>query len=148
MADVRALLVGIIGGLITYYAAKIIDRYLARRTIRSRQRQIEQLAKEIQLLERLGVTDRALLLFAFKMLFPLIGVAAVGVALSVARPCLSAPADDPTQWILLMFSVVIAIMAFSATNVIQKLEDPEPSLAKLRQKMRELQGTDDPPPPG
>jgi len=143
MADLRALLVGILGGLVAYYAAKGIDRYLARRTIRSRHRQIEQLTKELHLLVKLGVTDRALLLFAFKLLFPLIGVAAVGMAGSVARSFLSGPPDDPTPLILLLVSVVIAILAFYATSVFQKLEDPEPSLAKLHQKLRELQGTDD-----
>jgi len=143
MADFRALLVGIVGGIIAYYATKGIDRYLARRVIQSRQRQIKQLTLELRLLEKLGVTDRSLLLFAFRMLFVLMGFAAVGVAGAVAVPFLNAPADNLAPFILLLVSVLIAFLAFYSASMLRRLEDPEPTLAKLRQKLRELQDGDD-----
>jgi hypothetical protein len=37
----------------------------------------------------------------------------------------------------------IAVLAVYAANVFQKLEDPEPTLAKLHQRLRDLKGMDD-----
>jgi hypothetical protein len=145
--DLRALLIGILGGIIAYYATKGIDRYLAGRTVRSRRRQIKQLTQELQLLERLGVTDRSLLLFAFRMLFPLIGLAALGVASWAGLSLRNRPMDDTIQMIFII-SIFIGFVAFYASSVFRKLEDPEPKLEKLRQKLRELQGMDDQSPTG
>ncbi len=143
MSDLHTLLVGILGGIIAYYATKGIDRCLIRRTIRGRQRQITQLSQELQLLEKIGVTDRALLLWALGLLFALIGVAAVGVAGSVAPSWLSGPPDNGIRTILLLVSVVIAMLALYASSIFRRLEDPEPTLERLRWKLRELQGLDD-----
>ena len=144
MSDLRALVIGILGGIIAYYAARGIDRYLALRTIQGRQRQIQQLTYELQLLERLGVTDRSLLLFAFRMLFPLISLVAIGMA----GWALSQPLDSPAGLLLFLVSVIIVIVSLYASIVFRKLEDPDPTLAKLRQKLRELQGMDDQSPNG
>jgi sterol desaturase/sphingolipid hydroxylase (fatty acid hydroxylase superfamily) len=148
MSDLRSLLIGIIGGIVVYYATRGINRYLARRTIRGRQRQIKQLTQELQLLERLGLTDRSLLLFAFRMLFPMIALAAVGMAGWLALSLLTGPPYSATALIFLLLSVFIAIIAAYASSVFKKLEDPEPTLANLRQKLRELQAMDDRPPNG
>ncbi len=144
MSDLRALIVGILSGIIAYYATRGIDRYLARRTLRGHQRQVKQLTYELQLLERLGVTDRSLLLFAFRMLFPLIGLVAIGMA----GWALSQPLDSPAGLLVFLVSVMIVILSLYASSVFRKLEDPDPTLAKLRQKLRELQGTDDQSPSG
>jgi hypothetical protein len=125
-----------------YYSIKGIERYLARRTIRGRQRQIEQLVGELRLLERLGVADRALLLFAFQMLFALLGLAASALASSLVLPFLHAAPGDPVPVIEFIVAFVIAILAFYAASVFRKLEDPQPTLAKLRDKLRTL-GADD-----
>lgn len=148
MSDLRSLLIGILGGIIAYYATRGIDRYLARRTIRGRRRQIKQLGQELQLLEKLGLTDRSLLLFAFRMLFPMIAVAAVGMAVSVGLWLLTGPPYSLTAVFLLLVCVLIAILSAYASSVFQKLEDPEPTLANLRQKLRELQAMDDRSPNG
>jgi hypothetical protein len=87
MSDLRALIIGIIGGIISVYATQDINRYFARRTVRGRRRQIKQLTQEFQLLEKLGLTDRSLLLFAFRMLFPMLAFAALGIAGSVRFRC-------------------------------------------------------------
>lgn len=132
---------GTLSGIIAYYASKGIDRYLVRRTVRSRQRQIEQLTQELQLLEKLGVTDRILMLFAFKTLFALIGIFVVGVAGSVALQSVSGP-PNAAPLMLIMVALVVAIVAFYATSLLRKLEDPEPSLAELRRKLSQLQEMD------
>lgn len=143
ISDLRTLLIGIIGSIIGVYAIRGIERLLTRRTIRGRRRQIRQLTEELQLLEKVGVSDRSLLLFAFRMLFPMIVCAAAGVAGWMALSLLGQPPDDSTRLVFLLFPIAIALVALSASRVFQKLEDPEPTLAKLRQKLRDLQG--DPP---
>jgi len=90
------------------------------------------------------VTDRSLLLFAFRMLFPLIGLVAIGMA----GWALSQPLDSPAGLLVFLVSVMIVILSLYASSVFRKLEDPDPTLAKLRQKLRELQGTDDHSPSG
>ena len=55
------------------------------------------------------------------------------------------PPNDDTRLAFLSVPFVIAVFAFYAWSVFRKLEDPEPTLAKLRQKLRDLQGMDDPP---
>jgi hypothetical protein len=133
MIILRDLLVGAVGSAIAYYAIKVIERYLARRTVRGRERAIQQLTQEIQLLERLGVSDRALLLCAFQILCPIIALAAVATAISVAGPWLALIEAPP---IVILLASVIGIAAFYAATVFKKLEDPEPNLAKLRQRLR------------
>jgi hypothetical protein len=44
---------------------------------------------------------------------------------------------------LLFVWVIIVIIAVYASSVFKKLEDPAPTLANLRQKLRELQDRDD-----
>jgi hypothetical protein len=140
MSDLRALVIGIIGSIIGVYAIRGIERLLTQRTIRGRRRQIRQLTEELQLLEKVGVSDRTLLLFAFKMLFPMIVLAGVGVAGWMALSLLAQPPDDSTRLVFLLFPIITALVALSAARVFQKLEDPEPTLAKLRQKLSDLQG--------
>jgi hypothetical protein len=139
-SDLRALLIGVAGSAIAYYGIKLLERYLARRTIRGRERQIKQLTAEIELLGTLGVADRELLLFAFQMLFGLIGVAAFGWTAALVRPFLRAVPGDPVPVIQLVIAAPIAVLAVYASSLFRKLEAPEPTLAKLRQKLRELQG--------
>jgi hypothetical protein len=40
---------------------------------------------------------------------------------------------------LLLVCAIIFLIAVRASNVFQKLEDPEPTLVKLRQKIQELE---------
>ena len=148
MSALRSLLIGILGGIISYRANRFIDRYLVRRSTRSRQRQIKQLTQELQLLEKIGLTDRSLLLFGFRMLFPMIGIAALGVAASAVLSLLAGPPDDSSALILLLVCGLIAVLAIYASSLFKRLEDPEPTLAKLRQRLRELQAMDEQSPTG
>jgi hypothetical protein len=130
MSDLRAVLIGtltgIISGIIAYYATRGIDHYLARRTIRSRQRQIKQLTEELQLLEKLGVTDRSLLLFAFKMLFPLIGGAAAGMAVWMAISLLIGPPNDDTRLLFFLGPALITVSRFMRQACFESWKTPSP----------------------
>jgi hypothetical protein len=144
MSDLRSLVIGIVGGIISgpiaYYATRAIDRYLVRRTVRSRLRQIKQLTEELALLEKLGVADRALLLFGFQALFALIGVAAVCTAGAVVLFLV----EGVMEPVFVLFAAsAVALVAFYAASVFRKLEDPAPTLEKLRRRVRELEGIDD-----
>lgn len=140
MAVWRDLLIGAAGSVLGYYAIKGFERYLTRRTVKSRQAHIKQVTQEIELLEKLGVSDRSLSLFAFQFLFLVIALAAVGVAGSLASSWLQPGQTFP---ILLLVSIFIAILSFYASTLFRKLEDPQPTLAKLRQRLRELEGMDE-----
>jgi hypothetical protein len=143
MSVLRDLAIGAVGSGIAYFAIKGIERYLALRTIRGRQRKIQQLTAELQLLEKLGVTDRSLLLFAFTILFFLFGISALAVALAMVTALLEPP-DKGLRFLLIMFPVIIGLLAFWGGTVFKKLEDPEPNLAKLRQKLLDLEHVNDP----
>jgi hypothetical protein len=142
----RSLVVGIVGGIIAYYATKGIDRYVARRTVRGRRTQIMQLTQELRLLAKLGESDRNLLLFAFRILFPIIAVAAVGLAGSAVLVLLSRPLEpSPTILSILIWSV-IALLAIYASNLFKRLDDPGPAMAKVRQRLSDLEAEDGEPP--
>jgi hypothetical protein len=76
------------------------------------------------------------------MLFALIGVAAAGVAGFAALWWLGDPSDQRIRQIFFLVPALIAVLAFYAWSVFRKLEDPDPTLATLRRRLLELQGTD------
>src|SRR5262245_49940680 len=129
-SNLHALVIGAAGSAIAYYAIKAIERYLARQTIRGRQRQIQPLTQGLQLLKKLGVTDRSLLLFAFQVLFTLIGVIGVGIAGSIALLLVNEFPDNPAWMVLLLMPAIVALIGLWAASVFKKLEDPQPTLAK------------------
>jgi uncharacterized membrane protein len=147
MFDLRTVLVGLItgvvAGIITYYVTKRIDRYLAQRTIRGRRLRIEELTQQLELLEKLGTSDRSLLLFAFRMLFPTVALGALGLAGVAALSLVAGPSYSLIALVVLAFCMLIVVLAAYASSVFQKLDDPEPTLEKLRDDLRKLRAADD-----
>jgi hypothetical protein len=91
------------------------------------------------------VADRALLLFAFQMLFGLIAVAAVGMlGLAAVRLLRTAP-TDPAPVIAFVVLLVLVAIAVHGLRVFRTLEDPQPTVAKLRARLCELEGDDQTP---
>jgi len=136
--DLRSLAIGILGGVITFYLIKAIERYASRRIVRSRKRQLEQVQVELKLLEKLGSTDRAVLVFGFQLLFPLLAIISLSIAVSSFLALVHGSADAKTVIDIMVWSCV-GIVSWWASTVFKKLEDPQPTLDGLRQRIRELQ---------
>jgi hypothetical protein len=75
-AHLTSLVIGVIGGVIAFYVTKAIDRYWARRTLKSLKRRLEYAEARKARLDDLAKFDRAIILLAFRSLFALIGFAA------------------------------------------------------------------------
>ena len=136
--DLRALAIGILGGLVTYYLVKAINWYVARRIVRSRKRQLEQVQAELKLLEKLGSTDRAVLVFGFKLIFPLLAIISLSFA-STSFLALAVGYSDIKTLIDTIVWSTVGIASLWASTVFKRLEDPQPTLDGLRQKIRKLQ---------
>lgn len=137
-SDLRALAIGTLAGVVSFYLVKAIDRYAARRIVRSRKRQLAQAQAELKLLERLGSTDRAVLVFGFQVLFPILALISFAFAGSSLLALVDGPADGKTLIDTMLWSSV-GIISLWASTVFKKLQDPQPTLDSLRQKIRELQ---------
>ena len=141
ITDVRSLGIGIVAGIVSYYAKLAIDRYIRERTARTRKRQLEQAQSELKLLERLGSSDRALLLFGFRFLFPLLAMG----SLAMVVPSYLALVRDLGNLEALVRALawtLVCVLAVYASTVLRKLEDPQPTLKGLRERIRELEAQD------
>jgi hypothetical protein len=93
---------------------------------------------EFKLLEKLGSTDRAVLVFGSKLIFLLLAIISLSFAGSSFLAMVSGPADEKT-FIGAMVSSIVGIVSVWASTVFKKLEDPQPTLDGLRQRIRELE---------
>ena len=105
--------------------------------MRSRKKQLEQVETELKLLEKLGSTDRAVLLFGFKVLFPILATICLFLAGSSFLELQQGPVNEKTAIGSMVWSIA-GIVSVWATTVFKKLEDPQPSLDGLRKRIKEL----------
>jgi len=136
-SDLRALTIGILCGLITIYLHKAISWYVTRRTVRGRKRKLAQAQAELKLLEKLGSTDRAVLLFGFQVLFGILMLISISMVGALLLALVHEPVDDKTFIDIMAWSIV-GIISFWVSTVFKKLEDPQP-IDDLRQKIAEMQ---------
>ena len=135
---------GVVGTLIGAALLKLIGWYVARRPIQSRARRLRGAKFQLNLLEKLASSDRALLIFGFMMLFALICFGSIVVVLSLLSQ-VPRPVTDPITLLSIALWFFIAILAGYALSVLKKLEDPQPPIETLRRRIEELEGKDEPP---
>src|SRR6266508_149460 len=74
IADAKALVIGLIGGVISYFLSLAIHRYWSNRNIKSLKRRIEQNEAYKATLDDLAQSDRSLIIMGFRGVFALLVV--------------------------------------------------------------------------
>jgi hypothetical protein len=72
IADVKALIIGLIGGVISYFLSLGIHRYWSNRNVKSLKRRIEQNEAYKAQLDDLAQSDRSLIIMGFEGVFALL----------------------------------------------------------------------------
>jgi hypothetical protein len=134
---------GLVGTLLGAGLLKLIGWYVARRPIRTRARRLQDAKTQLKLLEKLVSSDRAVLLFSFRVLFALItlGSGAVVLRLAFAQP----PGSllDPITVLNGCLWFFIALLSLYALILLGKLEDPKPPIETLCRRIEELERQDE-----
>ena len=135
-ADLEALAIGVVGGAITYYVTKAIDRYVVRRTVRKRKQALEQATTQLGLIEKLTSSDRATLLFGFRVVCVL--VAFIAIAEFATRVLTMLRGGTPEFAIGSLVWGIVAILSFYFAVFFRDLDQPEKTLETLRTKIETL----------
>ena len=141
ITDLEALGVGVIAGVVSYFLSQALNRYMARRTSQKRQQALAQATAQLELVERLNASDRATILFGFKILCFLFASAGFGEFASHLLTLVGG-AGLPATVGSIVWGIVTILSGYFAF-FFHELDRPEEASDKLRTKISQLK--DSPP---
>jgi hypothetical protein len=138
MSDLRNFLISLAASVIAFYVVLGLNRYWSVRSLRSLEQQIADAETQVQRIESLRSSDRAVLVFGFRILFALFTL----ISLVMIVPPLMSLAHlqiRPDDLLSILIWFTVGLIAFWAGTLLKKIdENPAAAAENIRLKIERL----------
>jgi hypothetical protein len=138
MSDLRNFLISLAASVIAFYVVLGLNRYWSVRSLRSLEQQIADAETQVQRIESLRSSDRAVLVFGFRILFALFTL----ISLVMIVPPLMSLAHlqiRPDDLLSILIWFTVGLIAFWAGTLLKKIdENPAAAAENMRLKIERL----------
>jgi hypothetical protein len=134
--DLKSTIIGIVGGIISFFICVAIQRYWANRSIKSLKSRIEQNEAYKAQLDNYARSDRALLIGIFQALFATIAVICGVVALQISLLFGETVLLGNLVYVLIWFLPIL--LCVGIIKLLQDIRDHPKSLEKIETRITKL----------